>query len=279
VEEVTRYRILMDRPFVVLDTETATLLGAPHLLELGAIRVQEGEVVDRFETLVRPQVPIEAEVSAIHGIRDPDVREAPDAGEAIGRFAAWLGDDWMAAHSARFDAVVLAFECVRWGCSLPGTPILDTLKVARRLLPDAPDHKLPTLCQVLEIETPVHHRALPDAVSCWKVLEACLDRLPIEPAPSLAVLHGLCGEPVTIPSSSPRPPRLSPRLRPLEDACRARARISILYGEDGGAARLEVTPRILFVSRRKSYLEAECARSGLLKTYRLDRIRRILDGA
>jgi len=86
----------LDRPIVFLDTETATLLGAPHLLEIGAVRVVDGEAVDRFDTLVRPQVPIEAEATAIHGIPDDAVRDAPDAGEAIARFLSWLGDDWMA---------------------------------------------------------------------------------------------------------------------------------------------------------------------------------------
>jgi hypothetical protein len=71
----------LDRPIVYLDTETATLLGAPHLLEIGAVRVVDGEAIDRFDTLVRPQVPIEAEATAIHGIPDDAVRDAPDAGE------------------------------------------------------------------------------------------------------------------------------------------------------------------------------------------------------
>jgi len=168
-------------------------------------------------------------------------------------------------------------ENVVWKVAMPGSPMLDTVKLARRLLPDSPDHKLPTLCQVLEIETPVHHRALPDAVSCWKVLEACVGRLPPEPAPSFADLHGLCGDPVTIPSSAPRLPKIAPRLRFLEEACRAGARITILYGENEGPSRLSISPRILFESRRRGYMEAECARSGLLKTYRLDRVHRVLE--
>ncbi len=268
----------MDRPFVVLDTETATLLGAPHLLEIGAGRVIDGELADTFDTLVRPQAPIEAEAIAIHGSREDDVRSAPDAKAAIESFWAWLGGDWMVAHGARFDAGVLGFECVRWGLPMPGAPMLDTVKLARRLLPDSPDHKLPTLCQVLEIETPVHHRALPDAVSCWKVLEACVERLPPDSELSLAALHGLCGEPVTIPASAPRLPRILARHRPLEEACKTGARLTILYGESEGVARLSVAPRILFESRRRGYMEAECARSGLLKTYRLDRVHRVLEG-
>src|SRR6185295_7974553 len=104
----------MDRPLVFLDTETATLRGAPHLLEIGAVRVVEGEVVDRFDSLVRPQVPIEEGASVIHGIVDEDVRDAADAREVLERFGAWVGADPMAAHNARFDAGVIGFECIRW---------------------------------------------------------------------------------------------------------------------------------------------------------------------
>ncbi len=267
----------MDRPLVFLDTETATLLGAPHLLELAAIRVEDGEVVDRFETFVRPQVPVEEGVTAIHGIRDEDVRDAPDAGTAVAAFARWLGDTPIAAHGARIDAGVLAFECVRFGIPLPAVPMIDTVKLSRELIPDAPDHRLQTLCQILDVETTVYHRALPDAVSCWKVLEACVERFPPERERTVDGLLALHGAPITIAGSKPRSPRIAPRLRPLEEACRNGMRVSILYGEEAGLARLSLTPKILFESKRRSYLEAECARSGLLKTYRLDRIHKIFD--
>jgi len=269
----------VERPIVFLDTETATLLGAPHLLEIGAVRVVDGEAVDRFDSLVRPQVPIEPEATAIHGIENEAIRNAPDAGEVVARFTAWLGDDWMAAHGARFDAGVLAFECVRYGLPLPTAPMLDTVKIARQCLPDSPDHKLHTLCQVLEIDSPVHHRALPDAVSCWKVLEACVDRLPEDPPATTADLLAMCMPPVSIAGAAPRTPRIAPRLRPIEEACRSRARVTVLYGESAELSLLAVLPRILFESRRRGYMEAECVRSGLLKTYRLDRVRRILEGS
>ena len=267
----------MDRPLVFLDTETATLYGAPHLLEIGAVRVEGGEVLDRFETLVRPQVPVEDGVTAIHGIRDEDVRDAPDAGAAVAAFNAWLGGTPIAAHGARIDAGVLAFECVRWNLPAPDAPMIDTVKLARHFLPDAPDHRLQTLCQILEIETTVYHRALPDAVSCWKVLEACLERIPPEEPRTFEGLLALSGAPVSIAGSRPRSPRITPRLRPLEEACRGGARLSILYGEDSGPARLSVAPRILFESKRRGYMEAECARSGLLKTYRLDRVHKVFE--
>jgi DNA polymerase III epsilon subunit family exonuclease len=269
----------VDRPIAFVDTETATLLGAPHLLEIGAVRVVDGEAVDRFESLVRPQVPIEAEATAIHGIENEAIRDAPDAGEVLARFLAWLGEDWMAAHGARFDAGVLAFESVRWGLPLSSAPMLDTVKIARKLLPDSPDHKLPTLCQVLDIDTLVHHRALPDAVSCWKVLEACVERLPEEVTTTSQDLFAISQPLVTVALAAPKQPRIVPRLRPIEAAVRSGTKVTFLYGETDQVSRLSVLPRILFESRRRGYMEAECLRSGLLKTYRLDRVHRILESA
>ena len=65
------------------------------------------------------------------------------------------------------------------------------------------------------------------------------------------------------------------RLRALEAACRHRERVTLVYGEDQATSHLPVTPRLLFEQGKRGYLEAECARSGLLKTYRLDRVQRV----
>ncbi|MEZ6016255.1 MAG: 3'-5' exonuclease [Planctomycetota bacterium] len=263
----------MDRPIVVLDTETANVRGAPFLLELGAVRVVEGEVVDQFEEFVLPLVPIEAEATEIHGIRAEHVRRASPARDVLERFVAWLGPDWMCAHNAGFDARVLGFEFARAGLVPPGAPMLDTLKLARRHIPDSPDHKLPTLCQHLDLEPGDFHRALADAVWCWKVLEECARR---SGATSPAALMSECGTPVTIPAYLPEPARLSPRLRPLEVAARDGAEVTLLYGgSDAAPARLPVLPRLLYERHKKSYLEAECLQSGLLKTYLLERVQKV----
>lgn len=287
----------LDRSFVFIDTETATLHGAPHLLELAAVRVEDGEIVDTFDMLVRPQVPIEPGATAIHGIGDEDVRNAPATTEVLERFTQWLGDDWLVAHNARFDAGVLAFEYTRNRLPMPGGMWLDTVKLARRLIVEAPDCKLHTLCQILDIEVDVFHRALPDAVSCWRVFEACIDRLRearavqsqsseesatdssspalVSKASLLSELLQVCGGTLTIASIAPCVPRLAPRLRSLERACKTGGRVTLVYGATNETSHLPVSPRLLFERERKGYLEAECMRSGLLKTYRLDRVQRV----
>lgn len=265
----------LDRPIVVVDTETATLSGAPHLLELGAVRVEGGEVVDSFETLVAPAVEIEPEATAIHGISNDDVRRAPLAADALAQFHEWAGADWMCAHNAGFDARVLGFEHARTGAPVSGSPFLCTLKLSRRHIPESPDHKLTTLCQHLDLEEGDHHRALADAVWCWQVLEECAAR---GEASSATELLSQCGVPVTIPGFIPGPARMKPRLRPLAEAVRNGEEVTLLYGgsESGMPASMSVLPRLLYERHKKSYLEAECVRTGTLKTYLLDRIQKVL---
>ncbi len=267
----------MDRPIVAFDTETAACHGPPHLIELGAVRSVGGEIVDRFVSLVRPEVPIETAASEVHGLVDEDVRDAPVAAEVIAQFLVWLGDDWLVAHNAGFDASVLAFEALRHGIELPETPILDTLKLARRWIGDAPDFKLETLVRHLELDIERSHRALPDAVACWLVWQECQARAAIEEPGCEWWGEALARSGrTTFRSSQPRAPRLTQRLRGLEGACRERVRVTLLYGDGESApARLAVAPRILFASGERAYLEAECVRSGTLKTYRLDRIQRV----
>jgi len=262
----------MDRPLICLDTETANLRGAPFLLELGAVRIVDGEVQDQFEEFVLPPVPIDPEATQIHGISEADLRRAAPAAVVLQRFATWVGGDWMCAHNAGFDARVLGFEFARAGLNPPGAPFLDTLKLARRHIPESPDHKLPTLCQHLDLEPGDFHRALADSVWCWKVLEACAARAGNH---SVAALLAECGTPVTIQAYLPEPARMSPRLRPLEAAARDGNQVTLHYGGDGGAARLAVLPRLLYERHKKSYLEAECLQSGLLKTYLLERVQKV----
>ena len=264
----------MNSSLIILDTETAALFGAPHLLELGAVRVVDGEIEDSFEAFVRPEVAIDPEATAIHGITEDDVRDAAPAAEVLAEFRAWARDEWLAAHSAGFDAKVLAYEHARARLDPPPGMFLDSLALAKRWIPESADHKLPTLCQHLELEEGPHHRALSDAVYCWKVLEECFER-----AGGLAetpLSAHVSGAPLTIASVAPGEPRLPRRLRPLADALAEDREVVALYGESDTPASIPLLPRFLFEHKSKAYLEALCPRSGTLRTYRLDRLHKIL---
>ncbi|MAF65341.1 MAG: hypothetical protein CMJ84_06750 [Planctomycetes bacterium] len=272
----------MSEPIIILDTETANLQGAPHLLELGALRVLDGEVTDQFESLVCPEVEIDPLATQIHGIREDDVRDAPATAAVLSDFTAWAGKATLAAHNAPFDARVLAYEYARWRLTPPPGAFVDSLVLARRALPDAPDHKLDTLVELLGLEDGPRHRALADAVYCWKVIEACVEA-DDDPAPAdgdlselLPTSHG-GRSPLTIESKKPAPPRMSPRLRPLERALERQEEVTLLYGDGTDhPARITLLPRFLYRRQKRDYLEAQSRWAGGLRTYRLDRVRRIL---
>lgn len=267
----------MNRPIVVFDTETAARTGAPHLLELGAVRVVEGEIVDTFDRLVRPPVPIEPAAGLIHGIGDDDVRDADDAGAVLAEFTAWVADDWMAAHDAPADVEVLAFESARSDTAGPPALVIEIRRLARQLLSEAPDHDLETLGAHLELEDANRRSALADAVTAWKVLEECLERAGGLESAEAANRLLTSRAPITVEAARPRTPHLSPRLRPLRDAAAAGESVTLLYGgADGPPARLPVVPRFLFERRGKAYLEGECESSGQLKTYLLERVRKVM---
>ncbi|MDP6538830.1 MAG: exonuclease domain-containing protein [Planctomycetota bacterium] len=266
----------MTEPIVILDTETANFSGAPHLLELGAVRVRDGEIVDQFESLVCPEVEIDPQASEIHGIEEDDVRAAPGAQEVLAEFTSWAGEATLAAHNAAFDARVLAYEYARWRLTPPPGAFVDSLVLARRALPDAPDHKLDTLVELLDLEDGPRHRALADAVYCWQVIEACTELAGGEEG-WLAAASGGGRAPLTIASKAPAPPRMSPRLRPLERALARDEEVTLLYGDGSDhPAHITLTPRFLYRRRKQDYLEAHSRWAAGLRTYRLDRVRRVL---
>ena len=268
----------MNTPLIVVDTETATLQGAPHLIEIGAVRVEHGEIQDSFEAFLRPEVEIEPQATAIHGITDKDVRDADDPATVLGNFFDWAGGDWFAAHNAPFDAKVIAFEARRqYIDELPPGLFLDSLPLARRYIPESPDHKLVTLSEHLDLEDGPHHRALSDAVYCWKVIEECWERAGGLDEVSLAELLAHSGRPLTFASAAPDSPRFPRRIRALGANLKSGEEVTLLYGNSGEhPATLSVRPRFAYRRRDKDYLEAECCRSGILKTYRLDRVLKIV---
>src|SRR5437762_10181556 len=120
--------------YVVVDLETTGLRpGTARICEIGAVRVRNLECVDEFQTLVNPRVPLGAAVSALTGLRDPQLRRAPPAEVAVRRFIAFAGDAVLVAHNARFDLAFLDRETERLTGARLGAPVVDTVGLARRL--------------------------------------------------------------------------------------------------------------------------------------------------
>jgi DNA polymerase III epsilon subunit family exonuclease len=147
--------------FVVFDLETTAMKPENgYIVDIAALRVSGGKVVDRFESLVNPGRSIIGH--QIHGLADEDVANAPTAAEVLTRFAEWAGGSPLVAHNVAFD---VPFVLRHLPNDVPWAPtaIYDTLELAYQLYPDAGGYKLADLMRfVFGRDHGAAHRAMPD---------------------------------------------------------------------------------------------------------------------
>ena len=146
--------------FVVLDLETTSMKpDAGAIVDVAALRVRDGQVVDRFESLVNPGRSIIGH--QIHGISDADVAQAPAAADVLTKLVEFIGQAPVVAHNVAFD---LPFITRNLGASWEPTAVFDTLELAYQLYPDAGSYKLADLVRfVFGRDHGAAHRAMPDA--------------------------------------------------------------------------------------------------------------------
>lgn len=165
--------------FTVVDVETTGLDPATsRVIQLAAVRIGwDGQVVDTFDTIVRPENPDSYEHGAehVHGISAAQVAEGMPAGEALLRLRHCLEGSVLAGHNVRFDIGFLAAEGARTGVSIPMTSWIDTLWLARQLDPDRThSHRLSALCERFGIPVTRSHDALADATATASLLMTLL---------------------------------------------------------------------------------------------------------
>jgi DNA polymerase-3 subunit epsilon len=150
---------------VVLDFETTGLSPnyGDRVIEIGAVRIERGQIVDRFQQLMNPGFRVDAFIEQYTGITNRMLRGAPDGAEVMAQFANFLGDDNLVAHNASFDRRFLDAELRVIKRQYTGAFVCSML-VARRMYQDAPNHKLGSLVAFKNIPTDgVFHRALADS--------------------------------------------------------------------------------------------------------------------
>ena len=149
--------------FVVFDVETTGLSAAyDTIIELAAVKIVDGEVIDTFESFSNPHHPLSATTIELTGITDDMVRDAPEVEEMIAKFHDFIGDGIVVAHNASFDIGFLYEAYKKAGIDHFDHSVIDTLELARMLYPTMKNHRLNTLCKKLNIELTQHHRAIYD---------------------------------------------------------------------------------------------------------------------
>jgi DNA polymerase III epsilon subunit family exonuclease len=167
-------------PFVAVDVETTGLdPSSDHIVEIGAVRVENGRLTDEWETLVWIDRTIPLTARQVHGISNDMLVGRPRIGEALTMLREFAGDGPLIEHSHK--AFDIAFLENSLG-SAWSAPCLNTCTLSRRLFPHMRKHSLEECCKRFRIDNPGHHRALSDARATaglfLKLLELCSPRYP-----------------------------------------------------------------------------------------------------
>ncbi len=181
-------QILSDET-VVFDIETTGFSPVnDRIIEIGAVKVREGKITERFSAFVNPGKPIPFRIEQLTGINDAMVLDAPGIEEVLPRFLDFCGDAVLAAHNAGFDMSFIK-ENVRRAGILKEFTYLDTMGIARLLLPGQAKHTLDAVAKTLHISLENHHRAVDDAECTAEMYQAFLKMLAERGIKSLAQLE------------------------------------------------------------------------------------------
>ena len=161
--------ILHDKNYVVFDIETTGFSAKKDkITEIGAVKIISGEITDIFSELINPQINIHWKITEITGITDDMVRDKKTVDDVLPRFLDFCKGFAIVAHNAAFDVSFIKYNAENLGLTFDNE-ILDTLSLARRLLPNLENHKLQTVANELGIKISRAHRAKDDALATAKI--------------------------------------------------------------------------------------------------------------
>lgn len=164
--------------FIALDFETTgTSAGSDRIIEYGAVKLQNGEITERFSRFVDPQRPIPPFISELTGITEEMMVDAISEKQALEEFLAFCGEARVIiAHNAPFDHSFLQASLARCGVQEEFTA-LDTVSLSRALLPDLKNHKLDTVAKACGVSSFNHHRAADDAEALVSIVRVLFQKL------------------------------------------------------------------------------------------------------
>ena len=166
-----------EQKYCIIDIETnGAKPGTSQVIEIGAVMVQNGQIIDSYETFVECAF-LPEYITKITGIEPIDLKDAPTRKEALIGLRHFMKDAIFVAHNADFDHTFLNASFERFGLGNIGNPKLCTIELARRTF-ESERYGLAYLIDFLEIETATHHRAYSDALCAFKVMEKSLETVP-----------------------------------------------------------------------------------------------------
>ncbi len=163
--------------YVVFDIETTGLSpNNDRITEIGAVKIKNGEILERYNQLINPEIPIPEKIVDLTGITDELVKDKPKISEILPDFYSFIEGANLVAHNASFDVGFIRENLKLLGIDLKN-PVIDTLELCRSLFPTLRNHKLNTVAKHLNVSLENHHRAVDDAKATADIFLICLDIL------------------------------------------------------------------------------------------------------
>jgi DNA polymerase III epsilon subunit family exonuclease len=259
---------LDDAEFVVFDLETTGLnvTRGARVVEIGALKLERGEVAGDFLTLVDPGVPVPADATAIHGLADADVAGQPTLADAFPRFLDFAGDAVLVAHNLPFDMSFVVAASLELGLPPLKNATVDLLGLARYCAPGLPSYSLENLAASFGVVNPAPHRSLGDVAVESQLLLTYLEALRRKGE------AGTIGELVVLSRGAPAGGDVAEATVALEWAAAAGRRVPIVYRGTKGESSRAISPRRVKVKGRYCYVVAYCHSSRAEREFRLDRL-------
>lgn len=262
-----------DFPIVAFDTETSGAYPIEsEIIELGAVKWQNGQVVGKFQALLKPSKELTPENIRIHGITNEMVKDSPLMSTQIAEFCSFIDNSVLLAHHAPFDLGFLTIEIEKNGLQLPNTFNFCSSLLSRALLTTT-NHKLQTLIKELELVGGDAHRAYDDAYACLQVFLKCAEKLGESPNLDRIMqvqkkdLHWKNYQVLGIGNQ---------KVTSLIKAMQEQRSISIIY--EGGQSKNKTRPiKPMGIVRNPDgdYISAECGLDFQRKRFYLEKIREV----
>ena len=183
-----------DDEMVVFDIETTGLSNKTcKIIEIGAVKIRAGEVVEVFDTFVDPEEPISEFITGLTSITDEMVKGAPKEREAVKAFLDFAGEDLLIAHNAKFDVGFIRVAAQRQGFPFNNS-YLDTVGLSKYVNGELKNHKLDTIAKHYKLDDFHHHRASDDAEVLAKIFFEMQRRLREEGITTFESLIGIMSE-------------------------------------------------------------------------------------
>ncbi|MDD3139682.1 MAG: PolC-type DNA polymerase III [Lachnospiraceae bacterium] len=159
----------LDDTYVVFDIETTGLSAIKDkIIEIGAVKVEKGQIIDTYSSFVNPGIPVPYNIEQLTGINDNMLLDAPKIEQVLPEFLKFIQDAVLVAHNASFDVGFIEQNCRYQNLSVQFTSV-DTVALARVLLPTISKYKLNIVAKALNISLKNHHRAVDDAVATAEI--------------------------------------------------------------------------------------------------------------